>query len=187
MEQFELHAKAAEEFGARIEQIRDEQWTSPTPCAEWDVHELVRHVVYGNLWVPPLVEGLTIEQVGDRFEGAILGDDPKAAWERSAAAAVAAFNQPGAMERTVHISMGPTPCSEYCAQRTEDLLIHAWDLARGLGANDDLPEELLRPVHERIKQYEDVYRQFGALGPKVDPPDGADYQTQVLAVYGRIR
>jgi uncharacterized protein (TIGR03086 family) len=187
MEQFELHAGAAEEFGKRVAHIRDDQWTDPTPCADWDVHELVRHVVYGNLWAPPLVEGFTIEQVGDRFEGAILGDDPKAALERSAAGAVAAFNEPGAMERTVHISMGPTPCSEYCAQRTEDLLIHAWDLARGIGANDDLPEELLRPVHERIVKYADMYRQFGALGPKVEPPPDADFQTLVLAVYGRVR
>ena len=52
---------------------------------------LVHHLLYEQCWVPPLFECLEIEQVGDRFEGDLLGDDASA-WpgsrRRSAAAAV---------------------------------------------------------------------------------------------------
>ncbi|MDQ3985484.1 MAG: maleylpyruvate isomerase family mycothiol-dependent enzyme, partial [Actinomycetota bacterium] len=68
--------KAVEEFDRRVEQIRDDQWELPTPCSEWNVRDLVGHLVYEDKWAAPLLEGQTIEQVGDRFEGDLLGDDP---------------------------------------------------------------------------------------------------------------
>jgi uncharacterized protein (TIGR03086 family) len=80
-----LHERAIRSFGARVQQIKDDQWDAATPCSEWDVRALLNHIVGENRWMPPLLEGRTIEEVGDRFEGDLLGDDPKHAWEDSAA------------------------------------------------------------------------------------------------------
>ena len=105
----ELYRKAVDQFGGLVDQIRDDQWASPTPCTEWDVRALVNHIVNENLWMPPLLEGKTIEEVGDRFDGDVLGDDPKQSWKQASEEAVGATAQSGALERTVHLSFGDFP------------------------------------------------------------------------------
>src|SRR4051812_36334162 len=94
-----LHRRATEAFAQRVAAIDDRQWAAPTPCSDWQVRDLVNHLVNECLWVPPLVDGQTIEQVGDKFDGDVLGDDPKGAWKLAADGAVVAVGQPGAMER----------------------------------------------------------------------------------------
>ena len=61
-------------------EVGADQWALDTPCTEWNVRTLVNHVTVEDLWVPPLLRGATIEEIGDRFDGDQLGDDPKAAW-----------------------------------------------------------------------------------------------------------
>ena len=73
-------AAAMTEFERRVQAIRPDQWQDPTPCTEWDVRALVDHLVTELLWAPLLLDGATIEDVGDRFNGDQLGADPMAAW-----------------------------------------------------------------------------------------------------------
>src|SRR3954470_13259029 len=96
----ELFCRAQGEFDRRVAAIDDGQWSSPTPCADWDVRALVHHLVYENVWAPPLFDGKTVAEIGDRFEGDLFGDDAKAAWARSAQEAHAAVSAPGAMTQT---------------------------------------------------------------------------------------
>ena len=181
----ELHRRAVEEFGARVHAVRDDQWELRTPCDEWSVRELTNHLVYENRWTAPLFAGRTIEEVGDRFEGDLLGADPKTAWDAAAREAVEAVQADGATERTVHLSAGATPGSEYAAQLFADHLIHAWDLATGLGADRRLDPELVDACARWFESQEEGYRQAGIIGPRVDVPAGADAQTRLLAAFGR--
>jgi uncharacterized protein (TIGR03086 family) len=87
MDLVELHATAEGECNARVHAIRDDQWTKPTPCTEWDVRTLLNHLVYEQLWAPELLRGATVEEVGDRFDGDVLGDDPFKSWSTAARAA----------------------------------------------------------------------------------------------------
>ena len=68
------------EFDRRVRAVHPEQWANSTPCTEWDVRALVNHVVTEQLWAPLLLDGATVEDIGDRFDGDQLGDDPVAAW-----------------------------------------------------------------------------------------------------------
>ncbi len=104
----EMYQRSVEEFGQRVMAIGGSDWARPTPCADWSVRDLVRHLVYEELWTPPLLAGATVADVGDRFEGDILGDDPQVAWKEAAAQALAAAT-PGVLERTVHLSFGDFP------------------------------------------------------------------------------
>ena len=67
-------------------------WSARTPCAEWDVHQLVNHVVGEDRWTRPLVDGMTIADVGNSLDGDLLGDDPFAAARTAADEAVAAVD-----------------------------------------------------------------------------------------------
>jgi uncharacterized protein (TIGR03086 family) len=181
----ELHQRACALFGERVHQVGDDQWNMPTPCSDWDVRTLVNHVTAENLWTPPLMKGSTVEEVGNRFDGDVLGSDPKGAWDGAARAALSAVQEEGAMERTVHLSFGDSPGREYAYQLFADHLIHSWDLARGVGADDSLDPELVDACAAWFAQVEDAYRAGGAIGPRPEIPEGADAQTRLLAMFGR--
>src|ERR1700761_6093819 len=94
-----MFGRSVAEFDARLGQVSDHQWREPTPDEDWTVRDLVNHVVGEDLWAPPLLAGSTIADVGDRFDGDVLGTDPKAAWAAAATQAVRAAEAGGAMDR----------------------------------------------------------------------------------------
>jgi uncharacterized protein (TIGR03083 family) len=78
------HRRSVERFVELTEGVQDDQWGLPTPCAEWDVRAFVNHLAYEDKWTVPLMAGKTIEEVGDQFEGDLLGGDPRRPWQRPA-------------------------------------------------------------------------------------------------------
>ncbi|HUH08382.1 MAG TPA: maleylpyruvate isomerase family mycothiol-dependent enzyme, partial [Egibacteraceae bacterium] len=116
----DLHRRAVDSFGERVRLIGDDQWHMPTPCSDWDVRDLVHHLTYEAAWTPAMFAGMTIAEAGDRFEGDLLGHEPQQAWERVSAPAVAAVNEPGAMQRTVHLSFGDFSGEFYAGQLFAD-------------------------------------------------------------------
>jgi uncharacterized protein (TIGR03086 family) len=181
-----LHQRAMDDFGRRVAEIHPNQWHAPTPCTEWDVRDLVNHLVVELLWVPPLLAGATLVEVGDRFDGDQLGEDPLEAWEDVSAAATAAFAAPGSLEQTVHLSYGDRRAAGYGWELTADLLIHAWDLARAIGVDETLDPELVRTVHDRMAPHADELVASGYFAAPVPVADDADLQTRLLAIYGRL-
>jgi nitrilase len=181
----ELHRRAVEHFGDLVQQVGPDQWDNPTPCDDWSVRELVNHVAGENCWTAPLFAGQTVADVGDRFDGDVLGADPPAAWKTGAAEAIAAVHQPGAMDRTVHLSFGDFPGREYAMQLFADMLIHGWDLARGIDADERLDPELVTALATWFSGVAHVYREGGAVAARPDVPDDADAQTKLLAEFGR--
>jgi uncharacterized protein (TIGR03086 family) len=181
----EILRRGVGEFGARVAQIGGAHWDAATPDTEWNVRDLVAHVVAENLWAVPLFGGATIAEVGDQFEGDILGADPQRSWADASGPALRAADEPGAMQRTVHLSFGDFPGHEYAMQLFADHLIHAWDLARAIGADERLDPELVEACAAWFAGMEDGYRSAGAIAARPPVPDGADAQTRLLAMFGR--
>jgi uncharacterized protein (TIGR03086 family) len=180
-----LHANAIGTFDAIVQQVRADQWTLPTPCSEWDVRSLVNHVVAEARWTAPLLAGRTIAEVGDSLDGDLLGDDPAVAWKAARDEAAAAAQGTEIGERIVHLSFGDTPAQEYLRQLTADYLVHAWDLAVAIGADDRLDAELVSAVAGWFISRASAYRSAGAIAAPVAVADGADEQRRLLALFGR--
>ena len=89
------------------------------------------------------------------------------------------------MGRTVHLSFGDFPGSEYTLQLFADHLIHAWDLARAIGADERLGTELVTSCATWFGAVEDAYRSAGAIAARPPVPGDADAQTVLLARFGR--
>jgi uncharacterized protein (TIGR03086 family) len=183
-EALDMYRRSVEEFGQRVMAIGADDWVRPTPCTDWNVRDLVRHLVYEELWAPPLLAGATIAEVGDRFEGDILGDDPQVAWKEASAHALAAA-APSVLGRTVHLSFGDFPGQDYLGQLTADHCIHAWDLARGINGDDRLDPDLVRYVHDFMAPQAEQWAAAGVFASAVDVPADADLQTKLLAMSGR--
>ncbi|WP_344975651.1 TIGR03086 family metal-binding protein [Salinactinospora qingdaonensis] len=179
----DLHGQAMAEFGRRVRAVRMDQWARPTPCEQWDVHDLVNHLVTEQLWVPHLLAGGTIAEAGDRFDGDLLGEEPVATWEVAAREARSAWLQPGVLERTVHLSFGDAPATVYLWQMTFDLTVHTWDLAQGIGEDDKLAPELVDSVWEWARTQN--FAASGLFAAPVPVSDDADTQTRLIALTGR--
>ena len=179
----ELYRRATAEFTARVHRVGD-RWGAPTPCAEWDVRALVRHVVEEERWAPPLLGGATIAEVGDRFAGDLLGADPVGAVDDAAAGAVAAVEAVDALDRTVHLSFGAVPGREYVVQLAADHLVHAWDLAEAIGEPAALDVDSVETVRRWFAGVEPMYRRAGLVGAR-PAVAGGDAQDELLAMFGR--
>ena len=181
----EVHAHALEHARRSIAGVGGDQWESSSDCEGWTVRELVNHIVTGNYWAAELAAGLSIEDVGDRLDGDVLGTDPLRAYDDSSMVAAAAFRAAGAMEAPCAVSYGPVPGKVYCGHRFVDVLIHGWDVASSTGQDTTLDPELVEACFEVIEPQLDMLVGSGMFGTRLDVPDGAGRQTELLAVLGR--
>jgi len=181
----DLHRRSVERFAELAHRVGADQWALATPCSGWDVRQLVNHLVSEERWTAPLMSGATVAEVGDRFEGDLLGPDPAAAAAAASKEAADAVSEPGAVDRTVHLSFGDFPGAEYASQLFADHLVHTWDLAKAIGADDRLESDLVSACATWYDAVEDMYRQYGAVGPRVPLPRDAGDQARLLARFGR--
>lgn len=185
MDVTDLHRRTVAEFVKRLEGVGGDKWDAPTPCRDWDVRALVNHVIYEDVWTVPMMEGATIADVGDRFEGDLLGGDPVAAGRAAADAATIAVASGLVAGRTVHLSFGDTPAEEYAYQLAADHLIHGWDLAAATDGDRRFDPELVDALAQWFADREATYRSAGAIAerPAGDTPD--DPQDRLIAAFGR--
>ncbi|MFE0690162.1 TIGR03086 family metal-binding protein [Streptomyces xiamenensis] len=181
----EAYERALAGFDRRVRLVGAGQWDAPTPCAQWSVRDLVNHVTGEQLWAPHLLRGETLTEVGDRYDGDVLGDDPVAVWERAAREARTAFTGPGALDAPVHTSGGLTPAENYARQMTLDLTVHAWDLARGTDTDDRLDEEVAEMVFTYVEPQIGGWQGFGIFDPPVEVAPDAPVQERLVALLGR--
>ncbi len=173
---------ALDAVGSLVIGVRPEQWASPTPCGDWNVHQLVSHLVAMNLVFAAMMGGQAPPERGaDR-----LGDDPARAYGESAAALRAAFGQAGVLGQTFRGPLGEATGAERLQIRLYDLLAHGWDLARATGQNaalpDDLAEQALVFAHTQVPTQPRTGR-FAAAQPVAEDAPAID---RLVAFLGRV-
>jgi uncharacterized protein (TIGR03086 family) len=184
VELLELFQRAQAQFTDRVDAVAPDQWDDES-LPGWTVADLVAHLVTEQLWVPPLLAGEPVLEGRFPEETAdLLGDDPFTGWESAADDALSAFAEDDALVRTVHLSRGPTPATQYITEMTADLTVHAWDLARATGGDTELDGELVTFA----LLFSEQLPQDGVPGlfdPPLDVSPAADPQTRLLARFGR--
>lgn len=182
----DLYDRSVAEFENRLQQVPEDAWGKTTRCCpDWTVRDLVNHVVNENKWISLLVAAKTIEEVGNSLDGDLLGHDPLAAWRQASAEVRDAIRASGALERTVQLSSGPTPATEYLSEVLSDQIIHTWDLASSIGVGERLDPDLVEFAAATLEPLAEKWRAAGALGVPVDVGDSADRQAKLLALLGR--
>jgi uncharacterized protein (TIGR03086 family) len=170
---------ASDGFDAAVRQVRSDQWDCQSPCEKWRARDVVAHIVGGHRGVIANVRGGELRPLGD-------SEDPAQAWEQARAAVRQITQDPQVMAMEVDGPTGKMPAGEIIGRFvTMDLLVHTWDLARAIGADEQLDEDSVRRSYEILKPMDAMIRQPGVFGPKLDPPAGADLQTELLYFLGR--
>ncbi len=186
MDQISALASARSEFDRRLRQVGPGDWDRPTPCSDWNVRALVQHVLGGTRVVPALLAG------GTRAEGLALRDTPFAdhpvsEFQILADAQALAFGESGALERMCAHPAGDIPGSVMLDFRIGDFALHAWDLARAIGADETLPAELVEFVWAGLQPMMPVLGSVGVFGegPSGTASEGEPLQTRLLDATGR--
>jgi uncharacterized protein (TIGR03086 family) len=181
----QLYARAMAFTQRIIEQVPQDRWHEPSPCAEWDARQVANHIIGENLWAGELFQGKTVAEVGGALDGDLTGDDPAATYRRSVQLARQAVETPGAMEATCHLSFGDHSGADYASQLFMDTLIHGWDIARATGQEIRIDPELVAPCLPIAEELTRRFRAAGVFGESLPVAADADPQTKLLALVGR--
>jgi uncharacterized protein (TIGR03086 family) len=167
------------DFDAAVKSVSPDQWDTQTPCEKWKARDLVGHVVEGHRGV---IAGITGGQ------SAPLGpdEDPTQAWDEATRRMGELTADREALAKEMDGPTGPMAAGDIIGKFvTMDLLVHTWDLARTVGADEHLDEDAVRRSYDALKPMDAMIRQPNVFGPKLEPPAGADLQTEFLYFLGR--
>ena len=177
----EEYRTVARGFTERVLGVPEGSWDNPAPCEGWVARDVVRHLVE---WFPMFLrEGAGVELP----TGPSVDVDPVQAWLVHSDGVQALLDHPTTPERTlVDRHVGEIPLDQAVDQfYTSDVFLHTWDLARATGQDERLDPERCNVILEGMLPYDDMLRQSGHYGPRVEVPDDADVQTRLLAFIGR--
>ena len=175
-----LQRRAHQEFAARIAAVTD--WSAPTPDTDWNIRDLVAHVVEEQQWVPQLLAGRSITQAKADIDP--LREDLAEEWALYSLAATSAW-EATTPETSVQLSYDTVRAEEYLREQVADVAIHTWDLARAAGADETLDPELVKAVWCVFEPKQAELAATGLYASMVQVPDDAPLQTRLLAVTGR--
>ncbi len=170
--------------------VSTEDMDKATPCASWNVAQLVNHLVGANDFFQAMLAGEPPSGGGDA-----VGDDYMAAFDKATAATLAAFSEPGVLEKTITLPFGAMPGAAFLGLATTDVFQHSWDLAKATGQSTDLDPELAAQLLEGSKMaIQDAFRgpdggpnqdQGPPFGAEQPAPAGACAADQLAAFLGR--
>jgi uncharacterized protein (TIGR03086 family) len=186
-----LHSRALALLPPLVSSVRPADLGRPTPCAGWDVHRLLEHVIGQQDGFAEAAHGRGEEPGAFDDRPLPPGTDLSAAFAHSARALTEAFAEAETAGRTLvlpEILPGHRfPATQAIGFHLLDTVVHGWDLATALGLRYACPEELLGPslqITALVPTDAAARRPGRAFGPVLAgaPADGFE---RVLRLLGR--
>jgi hypothetical protein len=174
--------------------IREDQWDSTLPPlfdmpgadTPGPLRQTINHFAYDDSWVPDMLAGRTMDEVGsDRFDGDLLGNDPRGNLERISSAACEAARKVTDRDAVVHCSYGDVPTWDYFWQLNVARTIGAHDVARHIGVDDGISDQLARGMWKGTEPAAEMWRSMGIFRAPVPISEDAPWRDRFLALTGR--
>ena len=170
-----------------LEMVRSTDLDRPTPCASWNVRDVVNHIVGGTGFFAELAEKGAVTDRGDDTDCTVT--DFAATFQREAERLVAAFRAPGAMTKPMKLPFGELPGSVCVWIAAGDIFTHGWDLAKATGQRTDLEPDVAARLLAQIEPIlpDDMRGPDGeaAFGPRVEIANSAPAADRLAAFEGR--
>jgi uncharacterized protein (TIGR03086 family) len=177
-----------------VSKIRGDQWSMDMPAGFQTrrsdhtptLREIIGYHAYDDAWVPDTLSGKTMDEVGrDKFKGDLLGSDPKARFAELVDKACAAVHEFDDLDRVVHLSFGDFTAREYFWQINMFRGLRAYELAKVIGADVQLPDDLVQGIWDEISPHAEEWRKIGVFQKAVDVPQSAPLLERLLGLTGR--
>jgi hypothetical protein len=172
-----------------IDMLEPEQLELAAP-AEWSrkpdptIRSIVAAHTYDEAWVPDVLAGRTADEVGDKYDGDLLGDDPIASYDAVNDLATAAVTEDLDPQKVVHLSYGEFPLADYLEHISTYRAFQAWLIAKHVGLDYSLPDPLVDLLWELVVPEIDDWRAMGVFPPAVEVPEGSSREIQLLGLVG---
>ena len=184
MDIIKLHDRALEATTSIVANVDTSQFGGATPCAAFDVRELLNHMIGGNHRFVKIAHGEPGESVP--ATGDFVRNDALTPYRESAEAVSKAWSDPSVLERTAHLPFGDFPGAFAIGIHTVEVIVHGWDLATATGQATDLDPELYAVAWQNCKDIDESFRGPGRpFGPAVTPPADASDTARLMAWLGR--
>lgn len=128
------YEEAVAEFRKVLAAVTSDQLDAPTPCASFNVAQLVDHTIGTQHMVVDALQGKPFNP--DAPE--VAPSEQAATFDRAAADAVAELHRDGALQQEVTLPFGTFSGEKLMGLGVLDTFQHAWDLARATGQDTDL-------------------------------------------------
>jgi uncharacterized protein (TIGR03086 family) len=173
------YARLAETMTKRVDGVPDDAWDDPTPCEDWNVRDLVKHLAEthamfgGFVKLPPA-------------DGPDPAKDPRGAWVSARDQMQAWLDDPDVAGAEFEGMSGTSTLEDSVDQFIcFDLNVHGWDLAHATGQDDTIDPDELPKLWKDVEGLGEMIRSSGTCGPEVTPPEDASEQERLLAYLGR--
>jgi uncharacterized protein (TIGR03086 family) len=181
---------ATTQLAELVANVSDDQLAAPTPCPDYTLGDLLDHV--GGLALAftaaatkePLAGGAQ----GGSGDAARLGDDWRTRIPEALRALGEAWRDPAAWTGTTMAGPVEVPGDVAALIAFDEVVVHAWDVARASGQPFEPDAPALEVVHGFVAQFcgpgQEAARD-GLFGPEVPVPADAPLLDRVVGMAGR--
>ncbi len=162
----------------------------PTPCPAYSLGDLLDHV--GGLttaFTMAATKELTAAaSQPPSADASRLGEDWRTRIPHDLAALAKAWREPDAWIGMTKAGGVDLPGEVAGLVALDELVVHAWDLARATGQSYDVDEPSLEAVHGFVAQFSGPGQEesrAGLFGPEVEVPEDAPLLDRVIGMTGR--
>jgi uncharacterized protein (TIGR03086 family) len=174
----ELYEAAARNTRNIIAGIKPSQLKDSTPCAMWNVQDLIEHIVGGTDFFHSVL-------AGTQPSGAKASSDSVARYDEGVKKVLAAARTKGTMEKTVQSPVGPMSAAQFVMTAFMDTVVHGWDLAKATKQDTKIDPKHVEVLYSVFGPVADKMRDPKFFGPRVQVPDNASTQDRLLGALGR--
>jgi uncharacterized protein (TIGR03086 family) len=166
--------------------VEPEQMHWSTPLPEWDVHQLIDHIVSSASFFADIAEmGASPKdrEWPDYAEGDFIE-----AFATESHRILTAFAAPGVMQTFMQLPIGPFPGSVCIFVATGEIFAHGWDLAKSTGQDTNLDAAVAEQLRNSVwsELCNDVrVLEDPPIGPEVAVPADASNADRLAGFLGR--
>lgn len=162
--------------------VRDDQLEGRTPCPDWTVADLLRHI--GGLTLEFTASAQKVPTPARAAEG--LTDGWRERIQRDLAGLADAWTDPAAYEGDTHAGPVTLPGRETARVALNEVTVHGWDLARGTGQDYPADPHAVAVCRGFVEEFDAPANDDGGLfGPPVATADDAAPIDRLVGLTGR--
>lgn len=155
--------KGASMLRSVANRVPSDSWDNASCCEGWTARQVAGHITWGLETVASFAQGGGMAPEMPEAERA--GDDPAATVSSAVDSAIAALDQPDALQHDTPFGM---PLDGFLQIMGVDTMTHAWDIADAAGIDDGIDEATAAAALEAMRPMEAMMRAPGRFDDAVD-------------------
>lgn len=180
----ELYEGARDYMIPIIRGVSAGQMTGSTPCADWNVQQLINHNILVAKFAHAILTGG--EQVdASAVDVPLPAEGAEEAFASGSSNVLEAIKVAGMLEKVISTPFGEMPASNFLMLPFGDILIHKWDLAKATNQATAMDSSMADVCYQVFAPMADQGRQGGIFGPEVTVPMDASSRDKLLGLTGR--